>query len=207
MRRPAAILLDCGSTLIHIDVDPLRASLGLSGRDLRVAFHAALAIEQRVDLAEAWCLLANCSLDALALFAEALAAPGFYRIIDPTTHRVLCDLRSRGIRLGVVANGEGQLEEELRTTGLHELLDVSIDSWVFGVQKPQSSIFESACKRLGISGSDAWFVGDSLVNDYIGAYRAGFARSVLFDRDNVWSALPVPRVTSLSQLVTMVDAC
>ena len=207
MKRPAAILLDCGGTLIHIDVDELHETLGISKQHLRGSFQAALTIEPRVDLAEAWCLLAGCPLDATAIFASALAAPGFYRFVDPTTHQVLGDLRSRGIRIGVVANGEGQLEEELRATGLKHLIDVSIDSQVVGKEKPDPSIFESACLLLGISQSDTWFVGDDLINDFIGASRAGFALSVLFDSEEIWSALPIARVTSLAQLLDMVDAC
>ena len=207
MRQPAAVLLDCGSTLIHIDVAALSERLEVPAQQLRAAFQAALAIETAEELAHAWCLLAGCPERMSAVFAEALAAPGFYRDVAFDTRRALEDLRSRGVRLGVVANGEGQLDEELRATGLRELVDLSVDSQLFGSPKPHRSIFESACAQLSVSMADCWFVGDSLVNDYIGSSRAGFGRSVLFDREDLWAALPVPRVTSLSQLVNMIDAC
>jgi putative hydrolase of the HAD superfamily len=93
---------------------------------------------------------------------------------------VLEELRRRGLKLGLVSNGERDLDEFV----LHHALDVevAIGSRAFGRTKPHPSIFAAALERLGVEPGDAAMVGDSYADDIEGARALGM-RAFLLDRD------------------------
>jgi putative hydrolase of the HAD superfamily len=87
----------------------------------------------------------------------------------------LADLRSLGWRIGIVTNGttDNQLGK-IRHTGLAELVDAWCISDDVGIRKPDPRIFRLAAQRCGVpAGDGGWMVGDSLLLDIAGAFRAG----------------------------------
>jgi putative hydrolase of the HAD superfamily len=93
---------------------------------------------------------------------------------------VLDDLRSYGLKLGLVSNGQRDLEEFVLHHGL--AVDVAVGSKAFGRQKPHPSIFEAALTALGISAGETAMVGDDLEDDIEGARALGM-HAVLLDRE------------------------
>ena len=93
---------------------------------------------------------------------------------------VLEELRRHGQKLGLVSNGERDLDEFV----LHHALevDVAIGSRAFGRTKPHPSIFAAALERLGVEPGHAAMVGDSYADDIEGARALGM-RAFLLDRD------------------------
>jgi len=100
---------------------------------------------------------------------------------------VLEVLRRHRIKIGLVSNGQRDLEEFV----VHHALDVdvAVGSAAFGRTKPHPSIFLAALERLGVEPADAAMVGDSPEDDIEGARRVGI-RAVLLDREDRYPDQP-----------------
>jgi putative hydrolase of the HAD superfamily len=94
----------------------------------------------------------------------------------PTLER----LREHGLRIGLVSNGQRDLEEFAR----HHRLDVdaAVGSMTHGYVKPHRSIFETALEALGVAPEEAAMVGDSPADDIAGARALGM-HAILLDRE------------------------
>jgi putative hydrolase of the HAD superfamily len=82
-------------------------------------------------------------------------------------------LRAAGLKLGVVSNSDGRVDEALRAAALREYFDVVIDSALMGVEKPDPRIFQAALDALGVAAHEALYVGDLYHVDVLGARAAG----------------------------------
>jgi HAD superfamily hydrolase (TIGR01509 family) len=82
-------------------------------------------------------------------------------------------LRNAGLRLGVVSNSDGRVEQALDAAGLREYFDVVLDSALVGVEKPDPRIFHAALDALGVAPEEALYVGDLYEVDILGARAAG----------------------------------
>jgi HAD superfamily hydrolase (TIGR01549 family) len=102
------------------------------------------------------------------LFADALPA--------------LDDLRGRGRKIGLISNGQRDLEEFARHHG-HEV-DVIVGSKDHGRIKPDPSIFVAALTALEVEAQETAMVGDSYEDDIEGARALGI-RAILLDRDGL----------------------
>jgi len=94
---------------------------------------------------------------------------------------VLDDLRSRGLKLGLVSNTGRDLEAFVSHHGLR--VDAAIGSGAFGRTKPHPAIFRAVLERLEVEPADAAMVGDSIEDDIDGAHAAGIERAFLLDRE------------------------
>jgi putative hydrolase of the HAD superfamily len=125
-------------------------------------------------------------------FASAIT----WRIYDEV-HGVLADLRARGLRLGIISNWTGDLEEVLTRIGLRESVDFVLDSARLGCEKPHAEIFEEAVGRAGVEPNAALHVGDSPEHDVDGALAFGL-RALLLDRHGRHTTFTrAPRVSTL----------
>ena len=79
----------------------------------------------------------------------------------------------RNYRLGVISNNFGNTKGWCDEYNLSPLLDVVIDSTVYGVSKPDAQIFHAALSELGVSAEKAIYVGDTYSDDIMGAKGAG----------------------------------
>ena len=88
-------------------------------------------------------------------------------------------LADAGWRLGVITNGELDYQRvKLERTGLADRFEHVVASGAVGVTKPDPRIFEHACALFGVSPQDAFYVGDRLLTDAVGAATAGL--------DGIW---------------------
>jgi putative hydrolase of the HAD superfamily len=93
---------------------------------------------------------------------------------------VIETLRGYGLRLGLISNGQRDLEEFARHHALD--VDVAVGSKAHGRTKPHASIFERALATLGTGPAETVMVGDSYADDIEGARALGM-RAILLDRD------------------------
>ena len=91
-------------------------------------------------------------------------------------------LRAHGLRLGLVSNGQRDLDEFAQHHGLD--VDVCVGSMSHGHVKPHRSIFEAALAALDASPAEAAMVGDSYADDIAGARAVGM-RAILLDREGL----------------------
>jgi HAD superfamily hydrolase (TIGR01662 family) len=94
----------------------------------------------------------------------------------------LGELRRHGISIGLVTNGQRDLDEFV----LHHDLEVgaAVSSKAHGRTKPHPSIFVAALKELDVAPGEAAMVGDSYEDDIEGARALGM-RAILLDRDGL----------------------
>jgi len=114
----------------------------------------------------------------------------------------LRQLRASGRKLALVTNGPICWQSrKLRTLGLEDYFDAVLISEAEGIAKPDPRIFVLAIERLGVTASDAMFVGDHPEIDIAGARDAGLVA--------VWKRVPywtmnrtdVPVIDRISDLL------
>jgi FMN phosphatase YigB (HAD superfamily) len=221
-RRPSALLLDAGDTLLFIDTQALADALALHGETVEPArlqdtmFAAKRAYQASVakhhNHEDGWSILMREVLvgSGVALTrASALLGPlraihdefYFWRNVPSELPAALERARAAGIRLGVISNSEGKIESMLARVGLREPFEFVIDSHIEGVSKPNPEIFRRALVRLGVEGAEAIYAGDIPEVDVHGANGAGL-HGVLVDAfDHYVTRTDVARVRSVAQLV------
>lgn len=97
----------------------------------------------------------------------------------PEVKSVLPRLNEKRIRLGLVSNiGRRAIDEALPRLGLAGLFDVIITRNDVELLKPNGAGIRSALAKLGVTNSDALFVGDS-VTDVLGARDAGLPVAII----------------------------
>lgn len=152
-------------------------------------------------------VLQGCAVDSTAvdlaepvyrMFSERLG----WRVYDDV-RPLLAGLRARGIKLGVISNWTGDLEDVLRRIELRSSFDFVIDSAHFGHEKPHPEIFAEALRLADVHASAALHVGDSIEHDVDGALSSGL-RPVLVDRMGRFTAFErAPRIAGLAEIETL----
>jgi len=96
--------------------------------------------------------------------------------IRPGAVEMLEGVRQRGIRSCVISNSSFAactIERELKRQGLLRYFEFVISSADYGIRKPDALIFEAALRRMRVSPQTAWFAGDNVGYDIVGAQQAG----------------------------------
>ena len=168
---PAEAVCEAAMTFL----DDLWASLmagNESADDLREVEAAALllaAIKER-------------GFEASAEVARAVWAasyvpyPHFPLELYDDTLSTLDSLRDRGLRMAVVTNSPwpGRVRQpDIGALGLGEYVNAVVSSGDVGYRKPHAFVFERALAAIGVEPREAVMVGDSLVNDVLGAQKLG----------------------------------
>jgi len=203
-----AVTVDGYGTLLRL-ADPvprLRRALAGSGvergdEQILRAFMAEVAhYKPRAHEAQDANSLAALRLECAGVFLGALAAPiDAESFVDafmgalvfepvPGAPEALEQLRVRGVRLGVVANWDCSLPEQLERLGLLGPFDTVVTSARAGAPKPDPAIFRLALQELHAAPERALHVGDEPI-DEDGARAAGmnFAPAPLSDAFAGWS--------------------
>jgi HAD superfamily hydrolase (TIGR01549 family) len=110
----------------------------------------------------------------------------------------LAELRSKGLRVGVVGNTPKEFEDVMR-----EHVDFVGSSVGWGMEKPAPEFFERIVAEAGAAPQEIAYVGDRVDNDVVPALRAGMVAVHL--RRGPWGYLHDPppealRATSLAEL-------
>jgi putative hydrolase of the HAD superfamily len=92
----------------------------------------------------------------------------------PGAIETLRELRTRGVELALITNGEGQFQRaKIERFGLARYFSCIVVEGEFGVGKPDHAVFNHALRSLDCLPQDAWMVGDSLVYDIAPALSLG----------------------------------
>jgi putative hydrolase of the HAD superfamily len=103
------------------------------------------------------------------------------------------------LRLVVVSNSDGTVEDGLASLGLRELVHGVVDSAVVGAEKPDPAIFRYALDLAGTEPDRTLHVGDLFSVDVLGARAAGL-HAVLLDPYGDWDDVDCPRAPDLQSL-------
>jgi len=214
-----AVLFDAGNTLLFLDYDRMAEGVGtalglpLTGEGLAAhAPDAACAMEQAAGsdqeraaaYLEALFRLSGVPVDRMGELRDSLRQMHGERhlwcSVHERTHAALSRLRAAGLRLGVVSNSDGRVDQALLAAGLREYFDVVIDSSVVGMEKPDPAIFRAALDALGVAPQEALYVGDLYEVDVVGARAAGIEAVLLAD-SSPGPSQPCRTAASIDELV------
>lgn len=107
--------------------------------------------------------------------------------LRPYVKELLDYLSEQKIELFILTNGAiSDQYKKIKLLGLEKW--ISKDRWFVSEElqmtKPNSEIFKFVEKKIGISGSDICYVGDSYINDIKGAKKLGW-ETVYFSNDSI----------------------
>jgi len=232
-RRPRAVFLDAGNTLLHLDYELLAGMLTARGHGVRLTPEVVRRAEWRARVLintwlgrapgygsteargtfrqymtyvcdEAGLVLPPAKLEGvLDELADYQQAHNLWRHAHPFAQRVLADLKAEGCRLAVISNAAGNVAELLADHQLAPLFDAIIDSAIVGVEKPDPAIFELALRQLGVAAAESIHVGDLPAVDVKGAQSVGI-EAVLIDPLGSWLDLDCVKVRDLTALPELV---
>ena len=109
---------------------------------------------------------------------------------------VLDELRSDGVKIGLVSNSARDIQEFARHHAL--AVDAGISSFHHGKTKPHASIFRAVLDLLDVEAPDAVMVGDTVADDIDGARAVGM-HAILVDRLGIYPDYE-PRLDDLRPL-------
>ena len=116
-----------------------------------------------------------------------------------------------GIRIGVVSNASGQIEQTLANENVCQVGEGSgvpvlivTDSHVVGVAKPEPEIFDDAIRVMNVPRERIAYIGDSFINDVGGARNAGLS-PILLDPYGFHDGADCERIKSLHDLINFVS--
>jgi HAD superfamily hydrolase (TIGR01509 family) len=197
-----AVLFDAGNTLLFLDYDRMAegvsAGLGIPLTGDALAAHAAEASRAMEEASgkdqdraaaylEALFRLAGVPTDRMRAVRQHLFSMHqerhLWSSVRPRTVESLTKLRAAGLRLGIVSNSDGRVDEALSAAGLREYFDVVLDSALVGMEKPDPAIFQAALDALGVAPGEALYVGDLYEVDVVGAQAAGMEAVLLTECD------------------------
>ena len=88
--------------------------------------------------------------------------------------KCLSELLSMVFRLCLVTNGKSKNQrDKVKNLSLEKYFEKVVISEEVGSKKPQAAIFEFALRDMGCSATEAFFIGDHPVNDYLGSTQLG----------------------------------
>jgi putative hydrolase of the HAD superfamily len=195
-----AVILDVGGVFLvpHYDtvagaLEPWSVALD-AGKAERAHYFGARALDAAADTEEelrhayffGYAEGAGVPRDAWPVAADRIRAAWAMPNLDVWRQHVrgstdgLRQLATTGVKLGIISNSDGTVEEQLRRgeicqvgEGLGVPVLAIIDSGIVGVSKPQVEIFRHALEPLGVGPERALYVGDTLRYDVRGARAAG----------------------------------
>ena len=110
-------------------------------------------------------------------FQAAYARNQANLMVPECTAQLLDELKEKGIQLGVITNGPSAHQwKKVNALIVSRWMPEKnlIVSGDIGIIKPNRGIFDVARERVGVEEDEIWFVGDSYLNDIVGAKGAGW---------------------------------
>jgi putative hydrolase of the HAD superfamily len=143
---------------------------------------------------------------ALGAYLEAWTPHTF---AQPDAGDVLCQLRAKGLRIGLLSNTHWPPEWHeriLHRDGLLALIDARVYTSELAHTKPHREAFQAIITRLAVEPQHAVMVGDRPIDDIAGALAIGM-RTVLLPNAAVPAGLVEPdaTITTLSDLLPIID--
>jgi putative hydrolase of the HAD superfamily len=100
----------------------------------------------------------NPSSDLLTDLNRPLGVP--IVVVFPEVASVLAELREREIRMAIVSDNWGNLEQAFADLGLRQFFDVFVVSELMGCRKPDPRMYRAGSDGLGLAPSECLFVDD-----------------------------------------------
>jgi len=125
---------------------------------------------------------------------------------------MLRELRSRGLRIGVLSNSTNSLviRRMICQARLDTLIDVVVVSADLGICKPAPGIFTYGLEQLGTQSSETWMVGNDLYADIHGAASVGLGSVHVAARsenaNHPLAGTPTFKVAELREIPALLDA-
>jgi putative hydrolase of the HAD superfamily len=137
----------------------------------------------------------------LPLLWEDHVRLNFWSLVPDGLGRALDAARARGVKVAIVSNSEGMLEELFTRLGVLRHFDLVLDSGKVGVEKPDPAIFRLALDAFGVRATAALHLGDSIATDVLGARAAGMRVALIDPYGHCEGrALDVPRVSGVVEV-------
>jgi HAD superfamily hydrolase (TIGR01549 family) len=222
VHKPSALLLDAGNTLVYLDHQALAEAAGTAGVAVEAAaLRRAEAVAKRryeasmrqgVSHAAGWDVLMQAIFEAAGVPAEAASQAcaaaareharfNLWRRVPEGLSERLARARRAGVRLGVVSNSEGKLNELFARVGIDQHFELVVDSALEGVRKPDPEIFRRALERMQVAADAALYAGDIPAVDVVGARAAGIEAVLIDTYDHYPDYRDAPRYPSLIALL------
>jgi len=96
--------------------------------------------------------------------------------LHPEVRSVLCELKDKGYRLGLITDGDVQVQKsKVRALKIKDFFDYTLFSYEHGEDrcKPSPFPFQEAVEKLGVDPAESVYVGDNPLKDFAGANRLG----------------------------------
>ena len=230
MPEPKAVLLDVGGVLFLPSHERLLGALGRADFSppaelLDRAHYAGAAQLDTVTVDTEWPhywdryldgFLTACDVpdelraSALEHLASEHTVAALWSRVAPGSREGLRALDATGVRIGIISNSDGTVEQQLREYEVAQLgagpgveVECIVDSTAVGVAKPDPRIFEIALDTMGVAAADGWYVGDTPAFDVVGARNAGL-RPFLVDPFQLHLDGDCDRVASLSEVAALI---
>jgi HAD superfamily hydrolase (TIGR01509 family) len=198
--RPEVLFLDAGNTVVFLDHQAV--SDVLHGEGVQVSAETLRRAEGPAKRRYAAFLDGGGSHEAgwhhlmASLLSEAGVTPAsvaplvlrlravhddfnLWRRTPPGLVEAFDRARAAGIRLAIISNSEGKLDDLFARIGLTAYFEAVVDSALEGVRKPDPEIFHRALRRLGIPAARAFYAGDIPEVDVAGAHAAGMPAALI----------------------------
>jgi putative hydrolase of the HAD superfamily len=153
---------------------------------------------------------AGLSADLVDEFNAAIRPTGWQPAIRSSLE-ALPALAATGVRLAIVSNSDGTVEERLVRAGVAQVgpgrgvaLRALIDSGVVGIEKPDPRIFDLALAACEVRPEAAVHVGDSRRTDVAGALAAGI-RPLHMDPYELCTDRSHEHVRGLREVIELVE--
>ena len=101
-------------------------------------------------------------------------------------------LRAAGIRTAIVSDAGADDVESWSRSPLRTLVDATIFSYQMGYRKPDSRIYQHALDAVGVSASEAIFVGDGGSDEHNGARALGLGTVLVTRLFSLWWPERIP---------------
>jgi putative hydrolase of the HAD superfamily len=144
--------------------------------------------------------------------ASYFKQPGSWGGLIEDSVGALSEIAATGVKLAVVSNSDGTVEQRLREEGILQVgkgrgvpVTAVIDSGRVGVAKPDPRIFDHALQALEIAPESMVHVGDSVLADIVGA-RAARVRALHLDPFAECEHDDHEHVRSLRDVVDLIEA-
>lgn len=93
--------------------------------------------------------------------------------IHPDVLQLLSNLRTMGLRLAIISNCSSEEVTAIKQSRIYTYFDQVVLSYEIEMQKPDSRIYQTAVKLLGVTSNECVFVGDGGSRELEGAKSVG----------------------------------
>lgn len=146
--------------------------------------------------------------EIIRTFVISLRAPGrlrrFWANLIPGVRQALDILKDNGIRLAVVSNSNGMIEEILSGLHIREYFEHVFDSHIVGYEKPDRRLFMHALEKSNADPKCTIHIGDLYHVDVLGAWSAGI-HAILLDPFGDWQDVDCVRMQNLLSFARVME--